>query len=180
MLPREQSVQRSRVECPRGGTLRRNERGNRQVALADHQVDHAGEAHGLAVGRAEDVRDAVLVQRGDLLGDDHAAATAVHLDVTRAALAQEIDEVVEVLHVATLVRRDRDALDVFRDRGGHHLVDGAVVPEVHDFRALALQDPPHDVDRGVVAVEQARSGDEPDRVGGDVQRRGHAPIILQG
>ena len=149
------------------------------VALADHEVDHAGEAEGLAVGGAEDARDAVLVQRGDLLGDDHAAAAAVDLDVARAALAQQVDEVVEVLDVAALVRRDRDALHVFRDRRGHDLVDRAVVPEVDDLGALALQDPPHDVDRGVVAVEQAGGGDEPDRVGGDVQRRGHVPIILQ-
>ena len=28
---------------------------------------------------------------------------------------------------------------------------------------------------GVVAVEQAGGGDEPDRVDGDVERRGHAP-----
>ena len=95
------------------------------------------------------------------------------------ALAQEVDEVVEVLHVAALVRADRDALHVLRDRGGHDLVDRAVVAEVDDLGALALQDAPHDVDRGVVAVEQARGGDEPDRMDGDVQRGGHARIILQ-
>jgi hypothetical protein len=43
------------------------------------------------------------------------------------------------------------------------------VPEVDDLGALTLQDPPHDVDRGVVPVEQARRGDESNRVGGQVQ-----------
>ncbi len=124
-------------------------------------------------------RDAVLVQRGDLVGHDHAAAAAVDPDVAGAALTQQVDEVVEVLDVAALVRRHRDTLHVFCDRRGHDLVDRAIVPEVHDFGALALEDPPHDVDRGVVAVEQAGRGDEPDRMDGDVQLGGHAPIILQ-
>ena len=37
---------------------------------------------------------------------------------------------------------------------------------MHHLGALPLQDPPHDVDRGVVPVEEARSRDEPDRVRG--------------
>src|SRR5439155_8624047 len=45
---------------------------------------------------------------------------------------------------------------------------------------LRLEDPPHDVDRGVVAVEHAGGGDEPDRVNGGVERgrRSHACRIL--
>ena len=62
------------------------------------------------------------------------------------------------------------ALHVLLDRGGDDLVDRAVVAEVDHLGALALQDPPHDVDRGVVAVEQAGGGDEPHRVRGHVQR----------
>ena len=53
--------------------------------------------------------------------------------------------------------------------GGDDLVDRAVVAEVDHLGALALEDPPHDVDGGVVAVEQAGGGDEPHRVDGDVQ-----------
>jgi hypothetical protein len=59
-----------------------------------------------------------------------------------------------------LVRADRDALDVLLQRGRHDLVDRAVVAEVDHLRAHPLQDAPHDVDRRVVAVEQARRGDE--------------------
>ena len=39
----------------------------------------------------------------------------------------------------------------------------AVVAEVDDFGALRLDQPAHDVDRGVVAVEQAGGGDEAQR-----------------
>ena len=90
--------------------------------------------------------------------------------------ASDCDEVLEVLDVPALVRRDRDALDVLLDRRVDDLLDRAVVPEVDHLGALRLQDPPHDVDRRVVAVEQARGGDQPDRVlraveGGRVRHR---------
>ena len=45
-----------------------------------------------------------------------------------------------------------------------HLVHRAVVAEVDHLRAGGLQDAAHDVDRRVVAVEQARRGDEADLV----------------
>jgi hypothetical protein len=45
------------------------------------------------------------------------------------------------------------------------------VPEVDHLGPLALQDPPHDVDRSVVPVEEARRCDEPDGMLGHVQVR---------
>ena len=74
----------------------------------------------------------------------------------------------KILDVAALVGGDRDALHVLLQRGGHDFVDRAVVAEVDHLRARGLQDAAHDVDRGVVAVEQARRGDEaqPARVRG--------------
>jgi hypothetical protein len=71
--------------------------------------------------------------------------------------------------VAALVRRDRDALDVLLDRRVDDLLDRAVVPEVDHLGPLGLEDPAHDVDGGVVAVEEARRGHQPDRVRGDVE-----------
>jgi len=109
------------------------------------------------------------VQQLDLARDDHASAPAVDPDVSGAPLAQQLDEVGEVLHVAALVRAHRDALDVLLERSGDHLVHRAVVPEVDDLGALSLQDPPHDVDRGVVPVEEARGRHEPHGVRGHVE-----------
>src|SRR5207253_4778676 len=63
------------------------------------------------------------------------------------------------------VRAHRDALYVFLQSGGDDIVHAAVVAEVDHLRAHALQDATHDVDRGVVAVEQARGRDEADLVG---------------
>jgi hypothetical protein len=84
--------------------------------------------------------------------------------VLAAAAAQQVDHVLEVLDVAALVGRDRDALRVLLQRGRDDFVDRAVVPEVDHFGARSLQDPPHDVDRRVVPVEQARCGHEADLV----------------
>ena len=148
---------------------RRGLRAEVDVAGPDHRVDHPRQAHALAVGGGEDVLDAVGVQAVDLVLDDDAPAAAVDLHVPRAALAQQVDEVAEVLDVPALVRADGDAVRVLLDRGRDHLVDRAVVPEVDHLGALPLQDPPHDVDRRVVPVEQARRGDEADRVGRDVE-----------
>jgi hypothetical protein len=72
----------------------------------------------------------------DLGGHDRSAAAAVHPDVSGAALGKGADEVFEELDVATLVRADRDRVDVLVDRGNGDLPDRAVVPKVHDLGAL--------------------------------------------
>ena len=51
------------------------------------------------------------------------------------------------------------------------LAQSAVVAQVHDLGALALQQPAHHVDRRVVPVEEAGRGHEPDRVHRRVQGR---------
>ena len=134
------------------------------VARLDHRLDHPGQAHPGAVLGREDPLHAVAVQRLDLARDDHAASAAEDLDVPDALVAQPVHEVLEVLDVAALVAAQRDALDVLGDRGGDDLVDRAVVAQVDDLGALGLQDAAHDVDGRVVAVEQARRGDEAHRV----------------
>ena len=131
-----------------------------EVEVGDDGVDHPRQPEPLAVLGGED-RDAGGAQPLDLVVHDDAAAAADDVHVVGAALAQRLDEVLEVLDVPALVRRDRDALDVLLDRRVHDLLDRAVVPEVHDLAALAHEDPPHDVDRGVVPVEQAGRGDQP-------------------
>jgi hypothetical protein len=96
----------------------------------------------------------------DLGRHDHAAAAAEDLDVLAAVLAQQVDHVLEEFDVPALVGRDRNALHVFLQRGIDDLAYRAVVPEVDDLGAGGLENPPHDVDRRIVAVEKRRSGDE--------------------
>ena len=53
-------------------------------------------------------------------------------------------------------------MGVLVERRDDDLLHRAVVPEVHHLGPRGLEDPAHDVDRGVVPVEQARRGDEAD------------------
>ncbi len=139
------------------------------VALLDQEVDHPGQAQALAVLRREDPADTVRLELGDLRGDDHPAATAVDVDVPAPLDPEAVDQVGEVLEVAALVGADGDALHILGDGGRHHLVDRAVVPEVDDLGPLGLEEAAHDVDGGVVTVEQGGGGDEAHRVPGHVQ-----------
>jgi hypothetical protein len=94
------------------------------------------------------------------------------IDVERlrtAVIPKPVDKVAEVLHVAALVGADGHTLDVFGHGGPHHFVDRAVVAEMHDLRPLGLEEPPHDVDGGVVPVEQAGRGHESHRVSRPVE-----------
>ena len=138
------------------------------VAVPDQLVDHARQAELLAVLGREDAHP----RRGqprDLVRDDDPAAAAEDPDVPGTGLGQQLRQVLEVLDVAALVGADRDALRVLLEHRVDDLADRAVVPEVHDLGALRLQDPPHDVDRGVVPVEQRGRGHEPHRMHRHVQ-----------
>ena len=67
-----------------------------------------------------------------------------------------------------LIGRNRDALYVFLDRGVDDIGDGAVMAQVDDLGARTLQNSAHDVDRRIMAVEQAGGGDKADRIFGCV------------
>ena len=155
--------------------VRRELRGEVDVARLDDGVDHAGQAEPLAVLGREHVGHAVVVQLGDLVGHDHAAAPAVHLGVGAALGPQTIDQVAEELDVAALVGADRDALGVLLHGRPHDLVDRAVVAQVDHLGALRLEDPPHDVDGGVVAVEEAGGRDQADGMNRPVDLRDSSP-----
>src|SRR5439155_10846326 len=108
---------------------------------------------------------------------DGPAAPAVDLHVPPARRPQPVDQIREVLDVAALVGAHGHALDILLDGGGDDLVDGTVVAQVDDLRALGLQEPAHDVDRRVVTVEQAGGGHKPDGISRAVQL-GHQPCSL--
>ena len=68
------------------------------------------------------------------------------------------------IDVAALVGGDRDALYVFSNGSVDDFINRAIVPQVNDLGTLGLQDATHDIDRGVVAIEEARGADEPYRM----------------
>ncbi len=138
--------------------------GRVEVGARQHVVDHALKAEPAAIFGRIDARDAVGVELVHLLGDDHAATAAENADVPAAVGAQQVEHVLEVLHVPALIRADGDPLDILLQRRPDDFVDGAVMAEVHDLGAAALKQPTDDVNRCIVAIEQAGGGHEPDRV----------------
>ena len=98
------------------------------VAAHDHLANHASQPHALAVFGAVDAGHAVGLKLSYFAGHNYATAAAKHLDVRATSLAQQINHVFEVLDMAALVGADGDALDVFLQRGAHHLLHTAVVP----------------------------------------------------
>ena len=133
------------------------------LGALDHILDHFHQAHLHAVVGVVDPLHAVSLQFGDLFRGDGAAAAAEHAHVAGAAFLQHVDHVLEVFDVPALVTGQRDAVGVFLQRGAHDILDAAVVAQVDHFRTLALDQPPHDVDGGVVPVEQAGRGHEAQR-----------------
>ena len=141
------------------------------VAAHDHLADHPGQAHFLTIFGAENPH-AVLGQGADFGWHDHATAAAEHLDVLATSGFEQFHHVAEVLVVPALIRADGDALRIFLQGCGDHLVHRAVVAQVDDFSPHALQDAPHDVDGGVVAVKQRSGGDKTHLVRGAVFGQG--------
>ncbi len=179
--PRDQSRQ-----CARAGEaiarsqrrqVRRQILGEVDVAGGDDLADHSLQPELLPILRREDPRHAVVLQLLDLGGHDHATATAEHLDVAAATLAQQLEHVLEELDVPTLIGRDRDAVCVLGQRAVDDLLDRAVVAEMDHLAAGRLQDPAHDVDRRVVPVEQRGRRDEADLVDRLVDERRTARIV---
>ena len=144
----------------------------RLVALPQDDVDHRRQAEALTVFRSEDPGHTDAVQVVDLGRNDGSAAPAVDPDVAGPALAKGLHEVFEELDVAALVGAQGDRVDVLLDGGDGHLVHRSVVTEMNHLGALGLQDPPHDVDRCVVPVEQRGRSEHPDRSRGNVKAFG--------
>ena len=100
-------------------------------------------------------------------------------DIRPARGPEPVDQVAEVLDVAALVGADRHALDVLLDGRRHHLVDRPVVAQMDHLDPLGLQQPAHDVDGRVVAVEQAGRGHESNRDGPDGAARASLSTVAE-
>lgn len=58
----------------------------------------------------------------------------------------------------TLVTGNGNAMHIFFYGTFYNLMHAAVVAQVDDLRTLALQNTPHDIDGGIVAVKQTGGG----------------------
>ena len=86
--------------------------------------------------------------------------------MSAAVFLQQVFHVLEKLYMPALVTGDGNALHVFLNGAFHNLVHAAVMAQVNDLRAFALQDAAHDVNGRVVAVEKRSGGNNTDFKGG--------------
>ena len=135
--------------------LQLSRRKARQIKITLHHAfaDHAHQPHALPIFRAKNPH-ALRGQFANLRRHDHAAAAAKHLDMRTAALLQELRHVFEILDMPALIAAHANALHILLQRSGNHIIDRAVVPQMNHLAAKALQDAPHDVDAGIMAIKQ--------------------------
>src|SRR5699024_9706324 len=110
-----------------------------------------------------DALDAVILQLLDFFRRDGAAAAAENANMAGVVFGQHVDHVFEIFDMPALVGADGDGVGVFLQRGAHDVLHGAVVAQMNHLGALILDDAAHDVDGGVVTVEQAGGGDKAQR-----------------
>ena len=137
--------------------------------MFDQIIDHALQAHMHAVFRGINPGHAVSLQLLDFGRHNHPAATAKDLDFAAAIGFQQVDHVLEEFNVPALIGGDRNALHVFLQSGIDDFLHRAVMPEVNHLGTGGLHNPPHDVDRRVMAVKQRGGGNEAQLVLGFVR-----------
>ena len=144
-------------------------------------LDHRLQPEFHAVMRVVNPLDAVVHERSDFIGRDRAATTTEDPDVFRTELTQSVDHVTEELVMPALVGADGDAVGIFLDRRLHNVFDAAIVPEMHNFDALRLDQAAHYVNRRIVPVEQRRRGHEAQGVlsrSPDVRGKSVAAVLI--
>ena len=118
------------------------------------------QAHLHTVFRSVDTRHTVFMQFFDFGRYDHATTTTKHLDIPAAVGLEQIHHVLEEFDVTALVGGNGDALHIFLQSGIDNLLHRAVMAKVNHLGAGRLHDPPHDIDRGIMAVKQRRRSNE--------------------
>ncbi|SRR5258706_10853056 len=89
------------------------------------------------------------------------SAPTKDFDVATAVFLQQVFHVFKKFNMSALVRGDGNSLDIFFDSCLNDLFYGPVVSQMDDLGAFALHDPPHNINSGVMTIEQTCSRDDP-------------------
>src|SRR5687768_15756799 len=133
-----------------------------EIAFFNEVVDHALQTEGTPVVRSIDSGNAIVHQFLYFFGKDDAATASKDPDVRGPSFPQQIVHVFEVFIVATLVAGDGDRLRILLNGSVHHFYDTSIVPKMNYLTACRLNYPAHDVNGGIMSIEQARGGHNPD------------------
>src|ERR1043165_9193897 len=84
----------------------------------------------------------------------YTATTAEYFYMPAAAFFQQVVHVFKILCMTTLVRGNGNGIGVFLNGTVYDLLYAAVVAQVNYLGAAGLHYAPHDIYRGVVAIEK--------------------------
>src|SRR5699024_3060768 len=90
----------------------------------------------------------------DLISNNNATTASIYIDMPCSALFQQIYHILEILHMPALIRAYGDALNILLNGAVYNLMNRAIVPQMNNLSSAALQDTPHDVDAGIMAVKK--------------------------
>ncbi len=106
------------------------------------------------------------MQLFDLPRHDGPSAAAVNSHMAGVSLVQHLAQVLKELHMPALVAGDRYPLSILLNSRVDNLLHATVVPQVNHLGARSLEDASHDVDRGIMTVEERGCGDDANRIFG--------------
>ena len=86
------------------------------MTFLQHVINHALQAHFLAVLRGINVRHPVVVQFTGLFRHDHPAATGEYPDVCATAFSQHVHHVLEEFNMPSLIGTQGDCVGIFLQR----------------------------------------------------------------
>jgi hypothetical protein len=79
-------------------------------------------------------------------------------------LLEQVVHVLEKFHVPTLVGSDGNGLHILLDGTVYNFLNGSIVSQVDHLTACGLNDAPHDVNCGIVPIEERGRRDNADVV----------------
>ena len=79
-------------------------------------------------------------------------------------LAKKLHHIAKILHMPTLIRTQRYALNILLNSTMYNLVNATVMPQMDHLRSATLQNTPHNINRRIMPIEQACCGNYPDLI----------------
>ena len=130
------------------------------IALLHQIIDHALKTHGPPIIGCVYPRNTISHQFLNFFRKDDPASPTKYFDVSSTTLLKQIIHIFKILHMTALIRRHGDSVNVFLNGRIYHLIYTTIMTKVDHFNSGTLDDAPHDIDGGVVAIKKRGSGND--------------------
>src|SRR5687768_17271864 len=96
----------------------------------------------------------------NFLGKDGSPAATEYFNVPAAVVVEQVFHVFEKFNMPPPVGSDGNTMNIFLNGTFYYFPYTSVMAQMNDLRTFALQDAPHDIDGGVMSIEQGGSGND--------------------